>query len=226
MSCRRHSADCRCPSRAERTGSSFEKRRWFVYRQALYWGIPLLDMYEVTANPATGSYLSGYSLNGVHPSNAGITAISSAFYPLLKNLETLIVPPYYGVYSEASNSNPANLFINGSFVNITTPPNPDYWTFITTNATVSTSAAPAPYTGKSVTYNLTAPGSVRAITGSSLTTGYSVGDTLQFNGRVIVAGLTPATASGMDAWHFDQQRLSICSPVQLLFPKQRFCVFL
>lgn len=175
------------------------KIQWFYYALAQAYGLPLLDLYRLTVNPATGNFIAGYSGDGTHPLPAAVDAIALVASQLLANLQSAVCQPYMAAYSETSTNNFANLIRNGSFAQSTVPPTPDGWTVNTTNATQTipgvTPTYAAPWTGNAFTYNKTVSGGAYAASGGGITA-FSAGDVIQFSGHIIASGLTPASASG------------------------------
>ena len=169
--------------------------RWFYYRLARYYSLPLFDAYLYWVNPAADTWISGYTGDGVHPNTVATAAAAPAFATVLKNLETSPCPPYLGVYSETSGGNPANLLQNGSFTSLTSNV-PTGWTGTTTYGAFTSAAAAFPLAGNSVTFSQTSAGNANALVAPTITSGFSVNDTLTFSGNITITGITPATATG------------------------------
>lgn len=174
----------------------------FYYLLAQAYGLPLIDFFRVTVNPATGNYLSGYSGDGTHPNPTAVTAIAPFVAATLQNISASFCPPYMSSFSDPNTGNFANLLANAAFANSTSPPTPNGWSVNSTNATqtlvAATPSVSAPYNGNTFTYNKTLAGAAYALSGAGIGVGaaYAVGDTLQFSGRINVTGNAPATASG------------------------------
>lgn len=172
----------------------------FYYALAQAYGLPLIDLYRLTVDPSTGQYLAGYSGDGTHPNPTGITAISAVVSSLLTSLSGAFCGPYLAAYSETSGGNFANLIRNGNFARAASAPTPDGWTVNATGATqtlvAATPGAAAPYNGNTFTYQKTGTGAVYALYHGNITTGFSVGDVLQYSGHLNVSGVTPSTAVG------------------------------
>jgi lysophospholipase L1-like esterase len=166
----------------------------FVYMLAKFYGLTLIDAFAVTADPVTGQYLSGYSSDGTHPNKVGIAAIVAAAGLPLDGYAA----SYKAVVSETSTGNIANMIRNGTFQKSTTPPTPDGWTVNLTGAAASITGGGWQYTKSSGT-------GVYALFGSGISTGYAVGDVLEFNGALEVSGL-PGSPNGYTAqldWNSD-----------------------
>lgn len=181
------------------TNTVMAKRvQWYYYALAAFYGIPLFDLYKIWTDPKTGQYLSGFSSDGTHPLPAAMAVSNPLLASVLANINNPTQYFYTGVVSETSGGEFSNMIRNGSFAQITTPPNPDSWVINTTNATFTTPTATYPYTGNDFNYVKTVSGAAFALSGSGIAIGanYVAGDTLYIAIRVNVAGLTPATAIG------------------------------
>lgn len=169
----------------------------YYYDLAQYYNLPLIDNYRSTVNASTGNYISTYTADGTHPSAAGISAIAAPAASVLSNLPNAGNAPYLASFSETTVNNVPNLIRNGSFAQQQTVGVPDNWVINTTNATyTATTSAALPYTGFDFVYTKTVSGGAYALSGGTVSSGFAVGDTLVFSGRIKVSGLPSATASG------------------------------
>ncbi len=171
--------------------------QYFYYALAQYYQLPFADMYRMTVDPATnGQFLSGYTADGTHPSNTASDVFASEVGAVLGDIINSTSMPYMAAVSETSTGNYSNLIRNGTFANQTSPPAPDGWTISVVNANYTTASASYPYTGSNFKYVSTASGGKLALSGSNITTGFAVGDSMIFSGHIQTSGITTVGASG------------------------------
>lgn len=168
--------------------------QWYLFDIARYYGIRVIDPYSWLVNPTTGLYETGYSVDGIHPTPAGIAAGCLSGSEVLSNI-TSKQRPYLAAVSETVIGNPSNLLRNGAFYVSGSPPNPGGWTVNSTGAAQTLVAATKPYTGNTFTYDKTSGGAAYALDGNgdmSLVAGHLY----EFSGRLKISGLNPGSASG------------------------------
>lgn len=171
----------------------------FYYMLADYYNLPLIDMYKITVDAATGLYKTGYSSDGTHPLPGAIDLMAQYGALVLANPGAYQNPVYLAAYSEATQGNRPNLFSNGSF---SLPPSPidgsfQFWEVNTTGATYNTTAVPVlPFAGKSFTYTKTDNNGAYALFGAGVNTGFVPGDILIASAHLKTTGLATATAQG------------------------------
>lgn len=108
-------------------------------------GIPLVDMYTLLTDPATGDYLTAYGSatnDKTHPIGAGYVAMGAHLATVL----TQVLPPFDQLLP-AENADPNNMLVNG--LNLTTTGSAT--TLMPTGWAVQSSVHPAGVTGSLVT---------------------------------------------------------------------------
>jgi lysophospholipase L1-like esterase len=164
--------------------------QWFYYDLARAYRIPLFDMYRLCVDPLTGTYLSGYSGDGIHPQRAGVTVLAPAFATFLNNLTT--AAPYKASYAEsvaATTGTEANLILNGNFARSASPPRPDSWGSAGGVGSDALVAASAPYNGNTYTRTVTSGSQYAIGNGANMipVATYTAGtDVLQITGAINV----------------------------------------
>jgi len=168
------------------------KLRVLIYLLAEYYSIPLIDIYLVCVDAATGGWESGYNSDDRHPNPVAVTAIAAYYGPKIATLETFRTPTYLAAYGEASSGQFANLIRNGNFASGSPVP-----TGFNANASYGSFGTPSlPYNGRSYTATSHPVGNV-LVTAANITAGYSVGDVLRFAGQIVTSGLTPGASNGV-----------------------------
>ena len=114
-----------------------KRARYFYYKLAEKYGLPLIDLFKIYVDPSNGQYLSGYSGDGTHPNSTATLASASIISSIMNNLHNPDVYPYMGVVAESAAGEQSNLVRNGNFNISTTPPTPDGWSPATANASLS-----------------------------------------------------------------------------------------
>lgn len=170
----------------------------FYYRLAAAYRVPLIDMFAITVDPATGAWKSGYSTDGTHPNSVGIAAMADYLAPILKNIASFEPRPYLAAVAETSSTAAdrlANIVRNGNFAVQTTPGAPDNWTIANTgnHSYTATTDAPASFTGKELVWTKSASGQVNALSCPQLFHGAAVGDVLEFSGSLGISDLGAVT---------------------------------
>jgi lysophospholipase L1-like esterase len=166
----------------------------FYYRIAQYYDVPLVDLFKVSVDPATGNWLAGYATDGTHPDDAGIVALAPSLATVLQNIESSYCPPYLAAYSQTATGDLANLIRNGSFAQQAVAGIPDGWSIsVASGGSYTANTAPAaPYTGKEFIYTKTADGAAYALSGAAAAV--APGDEIVFSGSIEVSGLTGTTS--------------------------------
>jgi hypothetical protein len=159
---------------------------WIV-KQSKVLKLPLIDLFAVLVDPATGNYKAGYSLDGVHPAGA---AVRLAAQQAQADLVPLF-PPHHPLLP-AWNSDPNNLVSNGLML-ASTAGIPTGWTanaisghvtytvaadsHMVGNAFIATKAVGSGTDGDNATYNISGfvPGNKVAFVGRIVTTGLEAG---------------------------------------------------
>ena len=164
--------------------------QWYYYDLARAYRIPLFDAYRLSVDPSAGTYLSGYSGDGIHPQRAGVNVLAPAFATFLNNLTT--AAPYKAAFSEsvaATTGREANLLLNGNFARSAAPPRPDSWGSAGGVGSDALVAASAPYNGNTYTRTVISGGQYAIGNGSNMipVATYTAGsDILQITGAVNV----------------------------------------
>lgn len=184
-----------CPTKDAAPAEVARAIPWY-YMLAKHYGLTLIDAYRSTVDPVTGQYKSGFSDDGTHPNAVGIAAIVADAVLFNPNGGWAIDREYRAAVAQTSVGGVPNMFINGSFMNQTTPPNIDGWDVNTSDATFTLDAPPSgDIVGKIFDYVKTAAGGVYALYGTGIDSGFDDGDTLVFSGLMGVSGL-PSPADG------------------------------
>jgi lysophospholipase L1-like esterase len=114
------------PSGSSPSANNFKLCEW-VRDQARRRGLPLIDLWSILVDPATGVYKAGYSIDNVHLSEAGAAAVTPVFAAMMTKL--IPNPTPLTLASNAGvtllNSAPLLLADNGA-----TPPVPSAWTVL------------------------------------------------------------------------------------------------
>ena len=168
-----------------------KRARYFYYKLAEKYGLPLIDLYKLYVDPSNGQYLAGYSGDGVHPNTTATIASSSVISAIMNNLHNPDVYPYMGVVAESTAGEPSNLVRNGNFNISTTPPTPDMWSPNASNATFALNAASYPFNGKDFVYTSTGTNGRYALSGFGIAAGYAnVGDILSVYLSMRITGIS------------------------------------
>lgn len=177
----------------------FETRRAqpYYYDLASFYNVPLLDLYRITCDGATGNYKAGLSDDGVHPNKACIKIIAAEGAKCLYEPWKFNNRPYLATYSEVLSGNDANMIPNGSFAQQTVPGTLDAWTVDSqAGNTYTCNTVPAqPYSGKEFIFTCTVPG-VYMLFGPGIPNGMQVGDTLLCTADIVSSGLNEASSNG------------------------------
>jgi lysophospholipase L1-like esterase len=146
---------------------------------ALQRGIELIDLWRLWADPATGGYLSGYSLDGIHPTGDAVDRAARA-------LALGLLPPVFNATSSlpVGNLDPTNLWANPLLLATNGTAVPDQW-YAPTPAPVSITP-----TALGNRMNLALTGSQLLVYGPGLKVASSVspGDIVAFSGEVTASG--------------------------------------
>jgi lysophospholipase L1-like esterase len=178
----------------------------YLYDIAEYFQLPLMDMYKLTCDPATGNYLAGYSSDGVHPLRVAQSLIAKNFAQVLYNPIKHIAPTYLATYSEQLPGNDANIFMNGTFMTRFAAPAPDNWTPSGADGTTYTYENEVwPYTGAGIKFAKTVDASGEYLLfGTGYAQGFDEGDELTLSFRCNITGMAEATAAGV-SWIMNYQ---------------------
>jgi hypothetical protein len=139
-------------------------------------GVPLVDLYRVLADPATGLYKAGYSPDGANPGPVASRLMAARAIAAVSNLYDQEYP-----YLPASGNDSVNLIADPLFLASTSP-----WIAGTVSGLGlqnSTSTDPA-IAGNTKVLTKTDTASVNTLTGTAITTGFNAGDRLAFVGRI------------------------------------------
>lgn len=158
-------------------------------------GYPLCDFEAVTMNPLTGGFRSGYSTDGLHPSQTGVTAMAGKVMA-----DILPLFPQATPYTTRTNlTTGASILTLGNFLtDANTDGVADGWTGIntSTNATPSLVAEDGHVFGRWQKLVVTTTGTKffdrDVLTGSQY---WVVGDRLAFTGKVTTSGAIAGTLS-------------------------------
>lgn len=138
-------------------------------------GIPVLDIYSPLADPADGTYLPSYTSDGTHPNDTGNHVIGTAVAAQLPP-DLRAVP-----FLTAAKGDPENLIVNGVFHGDANADGlADDWSLIGALSARSLTSLSGGYGNWQ---SVTCDGS-QAIVTQNISTGWSVGDTLAFSGRI------------------------------------------
>lgn len=175
--------------------------RYFLYKLADYYGLPLADLFVITCDPATGNYRTGMSADGVHPSGDGIVAGSTEIAAAVNDIRSHNGYTYYSAYDNTATGQAQNLNRNGCFSRSTFTPTPDGWTVNTTSATQTLVPVTPSYsqrwaTGNTFKFDKAASGLQAALQGGPGSAGWVAGDVLEISGRIKFSGLTNGSGTG------------------------------
>jgi lysophospholipase L1-like esterase len=139
-------------------------------------GVPLVDFYQLLADPLTTSYKTGYSADGWHPQSPATRLMAMHAIAATLNLFDQEYPYLPGLDDDKVNLIPDPLFLQ----------TPSKWTAATVSgvamqATIGTDPA---IQGNTMTLTKTNTASVNTLTGTAVTTGFNPGDRLAFVGRI------------------------------------------
>jgi len=139
-------------------------------------GVPLVDLYSVVTDPATGLYKLGYSPDGVNPGPVASRLMAARAISATFHLYDQEYP-----YLPASESDGVNMIVDPMFL---TTPSP--WTAATVSGVAMQNAVgtdPA-ISGNTMVLTKTDTASVNTLTGTPITSGFNPGDRLAFVGRI------------------------------------------
>lgn len=172
--------------------------RYFHYRLAEKYGLPLIDLYKLVVDPSNGQYYASYTSDGIHPNLACALAIKGTLEGIFNNLPNIDVYPYMGVVAETTNTEITNLIRNGNFNISSAPPQPDYWNTTAATSSKTLTAASYPFTGNDFSYTVTADGAhypLNSNTYTISTSGMNAGDTMYLYLSIRASGIvTPVDA--------------------------------
>lgn len=77
-------------------------------------GIPCVDMYSILVDPATGTYRTGYTIDGTHPSSTASRRMGSLAWTTLQSWVTPTPPPTCRENADSMNLWPNGCMINGA----------------------------------------------------------------------------------------------------------------
>lgn len=157
-----------------------------VAKLAAQFNIPLVDMYSLLVDPATGLYKTGYTIDGTHPTFTSDRMMGALWATTMTSYLTPARP-----YIASQEQDATVLYTNPLFTS--------------NNGTVPTGWGPyAGASAESMTTDSSVSGSVYQIArttydprygNSANITGWTVGDTLTFSGLVKTVGSTGGQAS-------------------------------
>lgn len=156
---------------------------WIV-KQSKMLKLPMVDLFAVLVDPATGNYKAGYSLDGVHPAGAAVRlAAQAALADLLP-----LFPPHHPLLP-AYNSDPNNLVTNGLMLT-SAGGIPSGWSANASSGHVVYTVAPdAHMAGNAFIATKTTGAAGDADNASYNIFGWSPGDKIAFTGRIVTTGL-------------------------------------
>lgn len=152
-----------------------------------YYGLPILNTYNITCDPLTGMYKDGWSPDQVHPNKIGMTAIGLAAAKMLAHPWNYIRRPYLASYAQELGGL-SNMFYNGSFARQFVPGTPDNWALGASGGNFTQNAR-YPFSGVQGVITKTGDtGGEYLLFGTGLTDGFAPGDVLTFSGHVVTSG--------------------------------------
>lgn len=155
------------------------------------YGIPLIDMWTATANPATGAWKSGYVQgDNIHPTAQGAMAMAQAAVDVLSP----VLAPYKPRYASLT-TDPLNMLANGAFIGDSNSDGvADTWGFDAPGSVVTYSLVPNDDGGNWQRLVYAQSGYKSLYSFMNLATGkWAVGDVLRFSGqfRASVTSIQP-----------------------------------
>jgi lysophospholipase L1-like esterase len=185
----------------------------FYYVLANHYNVPLIDVFKVTVNPATGFYKAGLSDDGTHPNPTGRAVIAQTVAAALQNLSAYVGRPYVSAVAETDENQGHNLLRNGTFTLPTTsnPNEPLFWyPNLNTGVTAAIQPAQAPVfssnwleaseTTPGWTYSLNVQEGRYALYGAGVNQSadsFEAGDVLVLTGRVSIEELSGVPVDGV-----------------------------
>lgn len=167
----------------------------FYYMLANAYGVPLIDLYKVTADPLTGNWRAGLTEDTEdHPTETALDAIASYAAPILADLGNYRPLPYTATVANTASAF-SNLLINGNFA-IQSAGVPTNWTFNAGQHTLDASAdAALPYRGKVAAFTKPTGTSQTFAAISAIMTAIGggaipIGNRLRVTGMLSVSGFT------------------------------------
>jgi len=142
-------------------------------------GVPLVDFYQVLADPSTGLFKSGYSADGSNPGPVASRLMAARAIDATFNLYDREYP-----YLPASESDGVNLITDPLFL-----ASPSPWTASTVSgvAMAAATGTDGSIAGSTMVLTKTDMASVNKLSGANVSTGFNPGDRLAFVGRIKTA---------------------------------------
>lgn len=155
----------------------------WIRRMANVMNLPLVDIHTVLVDPATGQMKAQYTGDGIHPNSAGRDAAAAAAWAVIDRM----IPGGRVIPFPEHNADGANLLANSLFLtDANTDGLADSWTANNGLTGVTYSLVDhVGWTGKA--QRVVVSGNAGSYLSQGINTGYSVGDTLFFCGRVDAA---------------------------------------
>lgn len=181
------------PANNSDTGSIHLNRarlRFWCINQAAKLGIPLVDTFAITNDPETGDWLSGYSGDGVHPTELAARAIGQQISDVLSPLL-----PDTPLYLHSDGSDTGNLCENGCFIGDTNTDGVANVWFASGSGgtpTYSLETGTLPVVGNWQKLEVTGSSPDRHLLSQVISTGFAPGDTLEFSCRIKSVGVVAA----------------------------------
>jgi lysophospholipase L1-like esterase len=149
---------------------------WLATLAASY-GIELIDIWRLWADPTTKGYQAGFTADGVHPTLDSIRAAA-------RSLSLGLLPPVFAAPSTlpVGNADPTNLWSNTLLLAAGGGTKPDGWT------TTATTALQGTATGNRFSLTVPGTGPVVAYGPSTPAGSFATGDVLAFSGEVSSSG--------------------------------------
>jgi lysophospholipase L1-like esterase len=158
-------------------------------------GVPLVDFFQLLADPLTGQYKQGYSTDGSHPNMVASRMMAAKAIAATANLYDQEYP-----YIPAFDHDGMNLISDPLFLQT-----PTQWTAATVSGvamqqSLGTDLAIA---GNTLTLTKTDTASVNTLSGVPVTSGFTAGDRLAFVGRIKTANCEAGAMQFDVALQFD-----------------------
>lgn len=97
------------------TGAALLKLNAYIRKLATVHSLPIVDFYRATVDPASGLYRSGYSGDGIHPTEAGAKAMGQALADVVTGLIS-VAHDYAAPRKASANTDSTLAFTNPLFL--------------------------------------------------------------------------------------------------------------
>lgn len=152
-------------------------------------GFAMIDFFAVVSDPATGRYATGMSTDGTHPTVAANKLMGAAAWAVMEPLVNKVPSPI-----AVDAVDPLNLYTNGLFLTTTGGNRPTGFAAYAGSTTGSIGAV-AGFLGNAWTVNRNNAGDAAYLGSVDISTGFSVGDVVQFSCRADIT----ASSGGLQA---------------------------